>query len=296
MWFIQIFVLIIGPYQYGLASLPYRVQTLAFRSSEQCVSQQAAATVLENFKSNLSEVIKSHIPAYESNTCKCGDQDSSWTRVAYLNMTDSSQTCPSAWATINTPVRACCRQQSSYGSCNSVFYSTNRLSYTQVCGHIIGYQYSSPNAFNSSVTGNASLGSWYVDGVSLTRGTPGSRTHVWTFAYAYFETTTDLNWKCACMLSNYSEWPYTVPSFVGNNYFCATGSRTQQDGTLFSRNPLWDGVGCTGYNTCCQFNQPPWFCRTLPTATSDDLEVRICADQETRNENTYISNIELYVK
>ena len=289
MWFIQILVLIIASYQYGLASLPYRVQTLTFRSSEQCVSQQAAATVLENFRRNLNEVIKCHIH-------ECGDQDSSWTRVAYLNMTDSSQTCPSAWATINTTVRACGRRQSNSGSCDSVFYSTNRLSYIQVCGRIIGYQYSSPNAFNSSVTGNISLDSWYVDGVSLTYGPPGSRTHVWTFANAYYETVKELFWKCACMLSNYSEWPYSVPSFVGNNYFCATGTRNIQDHFLLSDNPLWDGVGCTGNNTCCQFNQPPWFCRALPAATSDDLEVRICADQDTWNENTYISNIELYVR
>ena len=92
------------------------------------------------------------------------------------------------------------------------------------------------------------------------------------------------------MLSNPSTWLFTVPSFVGNNYFCDTGSRIPQSGTIFSDNPLWDGVGCTGNNTCYQFNQPPWFCRTLPTATSDDLEVRICANQETSNENTYISN------
>ena len=296
MWFIQILVLIIAPYQYGLDSSPYRVQTPTYRSSEQCASQQAAATVLENFRRNFSEVIKSHIPAYESKSCKCGDQDSSWTCVAYLNMNDSSQTCPIAWATINTPVRACGRRLSSYGSCNSVFYSTNRLSYTQVCGRINGYQFYTPNAFNSSVNGHTSLDSWYVDGVSLTYGPPGSRTHVWTFANAFYETVTNLNWNCACMLSNYSEWPYTVPSFVGNNYFCATGSRGSPDNTVLYNNILWDGVSCTGTNTCCQFNQPPWFCRTLPTATSDDLEVRICADQETSNENTYISNIELYVK
>ena len=63
-----------------------------------------------------------------------------------------------------------------------MFYSTNRLSYTQVCGRINGYQFHSPNAFNSSITGSIGLDSWYVDGVSLTYGPPGSRTHVWIFA------------------------------------------------------------------------------------------------------------------
>ena len=298
MYFIKIvvLVLVITPYHYGLASFPVRIQTPTFRSLEQCASQQAAATILENFKSNISEVIKSHIPAYENNTCNCSDQDSSWTCVAYLNMTDSSQTCPSAWATINTPVRACGHQRSNSGSCDSVFYYTNRLSYTQVCGRINGYQYGPTNAFGPFLLYGTGLNSWYVDGVSLTHGPPGSRTHVWTFANAQYERINPIfRAGCPCMFSNYSEWPYTVPSFVGNNYFCATGSLLRQFGILYSDNPLWDGVGCTGSNTCCHFNQPPWFCRTLPTATSDDLEVRICANQDTIKENTYISNIELYV-
>ena len=217
--------------------------------------------------------------------------------MAYLNMTDSSQTCPSAWATINTPVRACGRQPSNSGSCNSVFYSTNGLSYTQVCGRINGFQYGFTNAFRPFLRDGTSLDSWYVDGVSLTHGPPGSRTHVWTFANAKYELSNPgFRSGCPCMLSNPSTRLFTVPSFVGNNYFCDTGSRIPQSGTIFSDNPLWDGVGCTGSNTCCQFNQPPWFCRTLPAATSDDLEVWICANQETINENTYISNIELYVK
>ena len=272
-----------------LPTFPVRLPTVTFSSSDQCASPLAEDPIIESIKRNISEVIRL---AFLSDTCGCNNQDSSWTRVANLNMNDTSQTCPSAWATINTTVRACGRQSSGSGSCNSVFYSTNGRSYKQVCGHIIGYQYSSPNAFQSSVT---TLDSWYVDGVSLTHGPPGSRTHVWTFANAYYETTPYHPYTCACMLSNYSDWSYTVPSFVGNNYFCATGSRDNPGPTLLSDNPLWDGVGCTGSNTCCQFNQPPSFCRTLPTTTSDDLEVRICADQGTGNENIYISKIELYV-
>ena len=294
MWFIQILAIaVLASDHCGQASFPVRLPTVTFSSSEQCVFPLAEERILESIKRNISEVIRS---AFLSDTCGRNNHDSSWTPVANLNMNDTSQTCPSAWATINTTVRACGRQSSGSGSCNSVFYSTNGRSYQQVCGRIIGYQYHSPNAFKSSVTGNTTLDSWYVDGVSLTHGPPGTRTHVWTFAIAYFETTAYLPWTCACMLSNYSEWSYTIPSFVGNNYFCATGSRDNPGSNLLTDNPLWDGVGCTGSNTCCQFNQPPSFCRTLPTTTSDDLEVRICADQDTGNENTYISKIELYVR
>ncbi len=212
-------------------------------------------------------------------------------------MTNSSQSCPSAWETINSPmVRGCGRQPSRFGSCDSVSYSPRGITYTQVCGRIIGYQYYSPNAFAPSLTGNTSLESWYIDGVSLTHGPPGSRTHVWSFVNAYYETV-DSNWKCPCKLSNSSLWPYSVPEFIGNNYFCSTGSHDPPGNILLTDNPLWgDGEGCTSVNTCCQFNHPPWFCRTLPGPTTEDLEVRICADQSTSSENIYISNIELFVR
>ena len=280
--------------RYGQASVPFIIPSVTI-SSEQCASQSAVDTIIKSLKENLTDqIIKNHFTTDACESCNC---DNSWTRVSYLNMTDSSQTCPSAWATVNSPVRACGRRPINGGSCDSVLYSTNGLSYTQVCGRIIGYQYGNTDAFWSSVTEYTGLNSWYVDGVSLTHGPIGQRTHVWTFANALYEiNTVKFADGCPCMLSNLSEWPYTLPSYVGNNYFCVTGTRTKPGRTLFSDNPLWDGVGCTGNNTCCQFNQPPWFNTTLPTVTSDDLEVRICANWYTSEENTYISNIELYVK
>ena len=102
----------------------------------------------------------------------------------------------------------------------------------------------------------------------------------------------------ACMFSNYSEWPYTVPDVVGNNYFGATGHNqyfSSYDVVLL-HNPLWYGEGCTGSNTCCQFNQPLWFHRTLPAVTIGDFEVRICASSQSSYENIFKSHIELYVK
>ena len=219
-----------------------------------------------------------------------------WTQVANLDMSDNTQICPSAW-TINTTVRACGRQESSGGSCDSVFFSTNGIKYSQVSGRIIGYQYGFVHAFYSSIFSNPGIDSWYIDGVSLTHGAPGSRTHVWSFVNAWGESAS-ASAICACMFSNYSKWRYTVPDFVGNNYFCATGINQYYNSlyAILIHNPLWDGEGCTGSNTCCQFNHPPWFHRTLPAATTDDLEVRICASSRTSYENTFISHIELYVK
>ena len=40
---------------------------------------------------------------------------------------------------------------------------------------------------------------------------------------------------------------------------------------------------------------PPWFCKQLPEATTDDIEVRLCADEATTNEVILLEVIELYI-
>jgi len=39
----------------------------------------------------------------------------------------------------------------------------------------------------------------------------------------------------------------------------------------------------------------PWFYKQLPQDTTDDIEVRICAYQETLNEDTPVELIKLYI-
>ena len=93
-----------------------------------------------------------------------------WTRLAYLDMTDATQNCPSGFRLIQSGgVRACGRHNSGAG-CVSVKF---RISYSQICGRVTGYQYHSPNAFH----GSSDINSHYVDGVSITRGSPCQ--HVW---------------------------------------------------------------------------------------------------------------------
>lgn len=75
-----------------------------------------------------------------------------WYRVAYLDMNDPLQQCPSAWRELNfTPegIRVCARPNSSEGSCPGVLYPANSQ-YSKVCGRIIGYQF---DAFVNSITG-----------------------------------------------------------------------------------------------------------------------------------------------
>ena len=64
---------------------------------------------------------------------------------------------------------------------------------------------------------------------------------------------------------------------------------------LFSNDPLWDGEQCEG--TCCSGTKsPPWFSVQLPTHTTDRIEVRICADEGTDNEDSPVELLEIYVQ
>ena len=58
------------------------------------------------------------------------------------------------------------------------------MSYSRVCGRLIGYQKGSTR----NGVPIPSLEGTYIDGVSLTHGTAGSRQHIWTFVAAVYET------------------------------------------------------------------------------------------------------------
>ena len=224
--------------------------------------------------------------------CGC-DGPSTWTRVAFLNMSDPNQVCPKDWTIRSSPVRTCSRGQTSSTGCNSVFYSTFGMTFSRVCGRIIGYQWSTTDAFQG-LFNERSIDRQYVDGVSLTHGSVGSRQHIWSFASALGQTS-GLQAVSVCDCSNNNNWVYNL-SFVGNDYFCDSGNRASEfsHSIFYTDNPLWDGKGCLHSSTCCQFNNPPWFCKTLPQSITDDLEVRICHDGN--DEDTPVQLVELYVQ
>ena len=134
-----------------------------------------------------------------------------------------------------------------------------------------------------------------MDGVSLTHGSP--REHIWTFAAAEDEPQTggpvD---SCPCITGS-DQVTRGIPSFVGENYFCDTGSRERfQSGVFYSADPLWDGAGCGPQNTCCSFNNPPWFYRELPQPTDDDIEMRVCRSFSRFDEDIALESADIYVR
>ena len=215
----------------------------------------------------------------------CGS--TGWTRVAYLNMSDSLQQCPNELRLYNVNgVRACGKQSTSSGGCDSVTFSTNGVSYSQVCGRVIGYQYGHPDAINSAI----SIDSYYVDGISITHGSP--RQHIWTLAAGYDETGTSTLY-CPCNTGSTA----SVPSFVGNDYFCESGTSSSPSFPyeVYTDDPLWDGEGCGGdEGPCCNATGIPWFHKVLNSPTTDDVELRVCASFN--SEDAPVSLYELYVK
>ena len=104
----------------------------------------------------------------------CGSRGG-WTSLAYLDMSDATMNCPSGFRLYQSGgVRACGRSTSRWPSCQSVTFPSNGIQYSQVCGRVVGYQYGHSDALD----GPANLNTYYVNGVSITRGSP--RQHVWT--------------------------------------------------------------------------------------------------------------------
>ena len=229
------------------------------------------------------------IRVYCDMTRSCGGVTGGWMRVAELDMTNSYRQCPSGLRQRNDfNIRTCVRDETSAG-CSSVEFSTANVQHSRVCGRITAYQVGSTNQFGP---GSETIEGVYVDGVSLTHDTPRSRQHIWTFAAAWSEDR-----LCSCGGIGGT----LPPNFVGSDYFCETGSSTHLDDTVppkFYRNsPLWGETAvCAAGNTCCSFNNPPWFYKQLPQPTTADIEMRVCRDQDAGNEDVAIESVEIYVQ
>ena len=208
-----------------------------------------------------------------------------WMRVAHLHMKDRSQHCPSGFQIHHHR----CARNTVVRGCTSVVYPTSGIAYSRVCGKIRAIQHSHPTGFRPYIQrGTLTLEDNYVDGVSLTYGSVGSRKHIWTFAASY----SDNSMQCSC--SDLQE----VPSFVGRDFFCETGSRAESayDDIAFEDDPLWDGEGCDSQADCCLFNNPPWFCKELPEPTTDDIEMRVCLNEHPIYGDILIEAVDILVQ
>jgi len=187
-------------------SAPFRITTKII-SQDSNYSYCPASDVLQAARNSLKEEVQETLNASQR-PCKCGG--SGWTKIVSLNMTNSNQQCPSGWRLLTSPVRGCYQT----AACSSAVFPVGR-SYSTVCGIVNAHQYGTTDAFFLSIIqGPRTIEQEYLGGVSLTHGSVGSRKHIWSFAAAFSEITTDSYYdsyrrpqKCAC-IDNTRSWPY----------------------------------------------------------------------------------------
>ena len=237
--------------------------------------------------------IGSPVRVYCNMSLTCGDLTGGWMRVANIDMTNTSQNCPSGLDLITSPRRLC---DTTVDGCASSDFNVHGAQYSHICGRIVSYQRRFPTAFYLR---QDTIEQIYVNGVSLTHG-QSPRQHIWTFVAAGHESSYQPFYTCPCM-NNIS--PATVPNYIRSDYFCDSALIDFRSVINFdiihTSDPLWDGEGCSSNNTCCYDPQrgvnPPWFVKTLSSPTSDNIEMRLCQIL-----NSYggapIEIVELYVK
>ena len=109
------------------AALPliYHGQVLQGNGSQTCPSEEHREIIRNEIKNTTQSLLReSVVPQLQYS---CGGS-TGWRRVAYLNMSDPSQQCPSVWQEITTPHRVCGRR-STTGGCEGLNYTTGSVQY-----------------------------------------------------------------------------------------------------------------------------------------------------------------------
>ncbi len=257
--------------------LPYRIKSRILENGSATNTCHSDSILHDEFKIQLNFI------KYIVRSCNCGGPG--WTQVANINYSNASKDCPdgSYYKSWEPHVGGC------RGDNVSVVFPVH-AEYSMVCGKILAHQVGVGYAFSGFISGHTNFTSL----ITLTHG--HDRKHIWTFAASWSENyTTDPSRICPCTNTELS-WPYQIPSHIGQDYFCDTDSRVENDYKYFSlpiqnlSYILWDGKGCGISSTCCSFNNPPYFCKTLNYSTSDYIEMRML------NFNLTVFQVEIYVK
>ena len=168
--------------RFNSTTIPARLITT--NRGEICPPEEQREAVQNEVKTNVSALLRN---VFYNVSQYCGG--GSWTRIVYINMTNTSQQCPGTFREYSTPVRTCGRR-SGPASCDSATFTVNGARYTRVRGRVIVYQVGSPSAFWPFLTSRAgatSIDGYYLDGISITHGSP--RQHIWSFAASPSENT-----------------------------------------------------------------------------------------------------------
>ena len=201
----------------------------------------------------------SSVRVYCDMTKSCGNVTGGLTRVAILNNETRRKFCTDNFTTTNENTR--CIRSTPMAGCSSIVFPVMNIPYSHICGIVQAFWFGSPDGFTGSERSSTTINDNYVDGISLTYGT-SSRTHIWTLI--------------ADEAGSNQDCPHRVPEYVGNHYSC-----------------LNNEFSCTSSSSSCY--SP--FLRLLQQPVTEDIELRLCRDQNrlTNNEGIYLGNLEIYV-
>ncbi|XP_065180701.1 uncharacterized protein LOC135811396 [Sycon ciliatum] len=209
--------------------------------------------------------------------CDMDHYGGGWTRIAYINPTQQGG-CPGDMSVQNLQVKLCNRRHSKRPrhGCDGATFQSPIAEYNEVMGFVTGYRNELLRAFYPSRYGRTQLRSRYMDGISITHGSPMH--HIWTYTASVDDFPPIYNCPCSPRAGA------PPPSFVGSHYYCADHGSNRRPWTFTPAAHAWSNTSqCTAGGTCCDNTDMPWFHRQLNTSTSDQVQIRICTNARYSN-------------
>lgn len=209
-------------------------------------------------------------------------------------MKNHTQNCPSVWKQITSDgnLTRTCGKKTNGSGCDSLVISTRGKPYKSVQGQITAYQFGTPDAFQVNTSSN--IDDAYVDGISITHG-QNPRKHIFTLAVGIVQYFAPEELQLStCPNTGYGLPP---PTFVAEKYFCSSGAPGPDivGGTHYGGIPLWSNHYESKCDKCYDTTKPRSFSITMPENTTDDLELRVCTDEDLTNEDIRIEKVDIYI-
>ena len=118
-----------------------------------------------------------------------------WREAFYVNASEPDQSCLGNWSVLTSRMRGCAG--ANY-QCSSAFSGDINTPYSKVCSRIIGEGVMLPDAFSERSSRDHTIERNYLDGVSVTHGASGSRTHIWSLGAGHSATNSEIA-RCPCV-------------------------------------------------------------------------------------------------
>lgn len=214
--------------------------------------------------------------------CEMGRLRGGWERLAKENFTGGAS-CPDEWVDHNEPS-------------NGLHYCTTNTDSAKwaiqpVCpfSEVNGYVLADQKGFADAFHGQDSR-AWdsHVDGVTIFYR---HKYHVFTYAVGMEEKARMES--CECHGSAHER----AADWLQWNFMCDSAQPPlNTDPTLVGQRVLWTGRDCGPESRCCHRAGAPWFYRSFPRPTSQDVRVVLKYDNGGSQGGVLVREVELYVR